>query len=111
MLHWARSFGALAFVAGAFALAGLPPAFATLAGAMFWLFAVLAGLALFTGAFGRGRDGLYSCERALGLTGIAAVCAVAFVGIMSGWTAQDAGRAVDGGLAELMRMIEQLRRA
>ena len=106
MLHWAKSFGAIALIAGAFALAGLPDAFAMLAGAMLWLFAALAGLALFTGAFGRGRDGLYSFERALTLVGAAAgVVVVSAVWLGSGWTAEDAGRALDGGVAELVRVL------
>ena len=64
MLHWARSFGAIALLAAPAALAGAG-ALSTLAAAIMLLFLVLMALALLTGLFGRGRDGLYSGEDAM----------------------------------------------
>jgi len=93
MQHWTRAFAAIALFAAFAALAGLAPAWTMAATAMFWLFAALAALSLLTGAFGRGRDGLYSAERAVTLTGLG--CAAAFGGYLwltePAWIARFAG--------------------
>lgn len=71
MLHWARAFAAMALLAAIAALSGFAPGAAVIAAAMFWLNVALSALSLLTHLFGRGRDGLYSGERALTLTALA----------------------------------------
>ncbi len=106
MLHWAISFGVIALIAAAFALSGAPLVVLYVAQLLFWLNTVLFVLALLTGLFGRGRDGLYSAERACALAGgAAALVALGIVWIKNDWSAEDAGRALGGGVAELTRGI------
>jgi hypothetical protein len=76
MLHWARSFGAIALVAAPAALAGAG-ALSVLAAAIVLLFLVLTALALLTGLFGRGRDGLYSGEDAVAVILLCVLAATA----------------------------------
>jgi len=71
MLHWARAFAVMALLAAIAALSGFAPGAAVIAAAIFWLNFVLMGLSLLTHLFGRGRDGLYSSERAVTLTALA----------------------------------------
>ncbi len=93
MLHWARSFAAVALIAAAFALF---PALTPLAHFLVAVFLALALLALIVAALGRSSDGSYSAERALGIVALAAVTIWAGrAWIANGWTAADAGRAVD----------------
>jgi hypothetical protein len=99
MLHWARSYFVVGLLAAAFTL--FPPLQAA-ALLLIALFAALALLALVVGALGRNRDGSYSAERALGIVAFAG--AAFWLGhewIANGWTAADAGRAVDQTLTQL----------
>lgn len=103
MLHWAISFGLMALLAAVVALSGAPLVVLAVAQLLFWLNAALFALALLTGAFGRGRDGLYSAERAVGLTtGAAVLAAIGFVWAANDWSAADAGRALDRRVAEVI---------
>lgn len=108
MVHWAIAFGLFALVAAVFALSGLPLAVRDAAALLFWLNALLFALALLTGVFGRGRDGLYSGERAVTLTaGAAALLTRGAVWVSQDWTAEDAGRALDRGVAGAVQTAEQ----
>lgn len=71
MLHWIRAFASMALLAALVALSPVAPQAAAIAAGMFWFFAALSALALLTGAFGRGRNGLYCSERAVTLTALA----------------------------------------
>jgi hypothetical protein len=101
MQHWVNAFGAMALLAAPVALAdwGVVSEMGLF---VFWLFAALAALALVTGAFGRGRNGLYSAERAVATVAVSsALIAVAFVWVANAWTAEDAVRALDRGAVEV----------
>jgi uncharacterized membrane protein YtjA (UPF0391 family) len=107
MLHWAISFGVMALVAAVIAMSGAPQPFGGVAHILFWLFAALYALALLTGVFGRGRDGLYSGERAITLTSCAAaLLCLGVVWVKNDWTAEDAGRALDQGVTQLAQSID-----
>jgi hypothetical protein len=71
MLHWAKSFSAIALMAGVFALGAFASAFGTAAMAVAAVFAALAALAVVTGVLGRRGDGTYSAERAVWLVALA----------------------------------------
>lgn len=83
MLHWANAFGLMALISAVFALSGLSLAVSGMAQILFWLNAGLFALALLTGLFGRGRDGLYSAERALWWVAVAGVGLMVGVGWVS----------------------------
>ena len=96
MLHWVKSFLAMAMIAAVLMLA---PPLRELGLAMTCMFAALALMALIAGAMGRSALGV-----------IAAAAAIAWAAgtwIGSGWTAADAGRAIDRGVAQ---MAENVRR-
>lgn len=96
MVHWAGSYGLVALVAWLMVLAGHAGAWSIPALAIAALCAMLALLALFTHAFGRGRNGLYSFERAFALTACSAlIIAGAGYWLGQGWSAAEAGRALD----------------
>lgn len=88
MLHWVKSFSAMAALAGVVALGAYASAVATLAAGAAAVFAVLAALALLTEVLGRGRDGLYSGERAVWTVALA----IALVLGVRAWS--DAGLSV-----------------
>lgn len=103
MLHWAKSFAAVALFAAALALI---PALQLLGLVLVAVFAALALLSLIVGAFGRSSDGAYSAERALGLVALATAAAwTGYKWMADGWTAADAGRAVDQSLAMLAENV------
>ena len=102
MLHWAISFGLIALLAAVFALADAPVLVRGLAQVLFWPNVALFALSLLTGLFGRGKDGLYSAERAVGWTaGAGALAALALAWFANGWSVADASAA----LAQLARGV------
>lgn len=100
MIHWVGSYALIALVAGLSVAMGRASAWAGAAALIAGLSAARALLALLTHAFGRGRDGPYSFERAFTLTLVSTlVVAGAGVWLGQGWSAADAGRALDRSVA------------
>jgi hypothetical protein len=103
MRHWTNAHGTMALLAAPLALAGWGVV-SEMALWIFWLFAGLAACALVTGAFGRGRNGLYCSERALTLSAaVVGIVALGSVWVAQGWTAERAGRVLDQQVAALVQ--------
>ncbi|MGD9967072.1 MAG: hypothetical protein AB7T59_11165 [Hyphomonadaceae bacterium] len=87
MLHWAKSFAAIAVLTSFCALISYPAPAGVIAVFMTAVFVTLAILSLITGLLGKRRDGAYSAERALAL----AALAIGAVLLLRSWVIGDRG--------------------
>lgn len=109
MLGWAVGFFLAALVAALFGFGGIATAFAGIAQVLFWLFVGLFVLSLLFGSFSARHGGsLASGGRSVAFFAMAAVIgALAYAWIDNDWSAEQAGREIDRGAAQLAQNVDE----